>query len=198
MPTVAAVVVSALRADGVQTLLGVPGGGSDLDIIAAAGHAGLPFVLTSTETAAALSAVAQAESTGRPGACLTTLGPGVASVVNGVACAFLDRAPLVVFTDTHPTAAAGAFAHQRLDQAALLRPITKFTATLSADNVSNVLDCAIRTGAAHPAGPVHILCPGDVASATSVGDGGAGDLRPSGRPPSPPATSVPAQLARAR
>ena len=52
MPTVADVVVSSLRAAGVHTLFGVPGGGSNLDLIAAAGRHGLPFVLTATETAA--------------------------------------------------------------------------------------------------------------------------------------------------
>ena len=88
-----------------RTLFGVPGGGGNLDLIEAAGRRGLPFVLTSTETGGALAAIAQAEITGRPGACLTTLGPGAASVVNGVACAFLDRAPLVVFTDSHAAAA---------------------------------------------------------------------------------------------
>ncbi len=165
MPTVADLIACSLREAGVHTLFGVPGGGSNLDIIAAAGRAGLPFVLTSTETAAALSAIAQAEITGRPGACLTTLGPGVASVVNGVACAFLDRAPVVVFTDSHPAAAAGAFEHQRLDQAALLAPITKSSATVTTDGVSQVLACAMRTASAYPRGPVHLECPGAVASA---------------------------------
>ena len=85
-----------LRDAGVRTLFGVPGGGSSLDLIDAARRAGLPFVLTATETAAAIAAIAQAEITGRPGACLTALGPGATSVVNGVACAQLDRAPLLV------------------------------------------------------------------------------------------------------
>src|SRR5581483_8814425 len=111
MPTVADLIVCRLRRAGVATLFGVPGGGSNLELIEAAGREGLPFVLTSTETAAALAAIGQAEVTGRPGACLTTVGPGAASVVNGVACAFLDRAPLIVFTDSHPD----VFAHQRLD-----------------------------------------------------------------------------------
>ena len=84
-----------------RALFGVPGGGGNLDLIEAAGRSALPFVLTATETGAALAAMAQAEITGRPGACLTTLGPGAASVVNGVACALLDRAPLLVFTDSH-------------------------------------------------------------------------------------------------
>ena len=101
MITVADLIVRHLRDAGVGFLFGVPGGGSNLDLIDAAGRAGMPFVLTATETAAAIAAIAQAEICGRPGACLTTLGPGVTSVVNGVACAWLDRAPLLVFTDRH-------------------------------------------------------------------------------------------------
>src|SRR5436190_22460585 len=100
--TVADLIVTNLRTWGVCALFGVPGGGGNLDLIAGAGRDGMPFVLTATETAGAIAAIAQAELTGRPGACLTTLGPGAASVVNGVACAFLDRAPLLVFTDSQP------------------------------------------------------------------------------------------------
>src|SRR5262252_7302103 len=100
--TVADYAVRSLKDAGVRMLFGVPGGGGNLDLIEAARRAGLPFVLTATETAAAIAALAQAEVTGAPGVCLTTLGPGAASVVNGVACAFLDRVPLVVFTDSGP------------------------------------------------------------------------------------------------
>src|SRR5579859_8183858 len=91
MATVADEIVQRLRDTGVRTLFGVPGGGSNLALVAAAGRAGLPFVLPSTETAAAIAALAQAEISGAPGACLTTLGPGATSAVNGVACAFLER-----------------------------------------------------------------------------------------------------------
>ncbi|MGH9174995.1 MAG: thiamine pyrophosphate-binding protein [Vicinamibacterales bacterium] len=175
MAAVADLIIASLRGAGVHTLFGLPGGGSNLDLIAAAGRADLPFVLTSTETAAALAAIAQAEITGRPGACLTTLGPGVTSVVNGVACAFLDRAPLVVFTDSHSVAADGAFEHQRLDQAALMRPITKSSAAVTAENAARVVACAIRTASAYPPGPVHLECPGDVASAHLVSAPAMGD-----------------------
>ncbi len=81
LPTVADLIVSGLRGAGARALFGVPGGGGNLDLIEAAGRIGLPFVLTSTETGAAIAAMAQAEITGRPGACLTTLGPGAASIV---------------------------------------------------------------------------------------------------------------------
>ena len=164
MPAVADLIVSRLRDAGVTHLFGVPGGGSNLNLIEAAGRAGLPFVLTSTETSGALAAMAQAEITGRIGACLTTLGPGAASVVNGVACAFLDRAPLVVLTDSHPLAAR-EMTHQRLDHAALLGPVTKWSATLTPDNASATIDRAIAIANAAPPGPVHLDCPGDVAAA---------------------------------
>jgi thiamine pyrophosphate-dependent acetolactate synthase large subunit-like protein len=88
MTTVAEVIVGRLLEARVSAIFGMPGGGSNLDFIDAAARADLPFVLTATEAGAALAAVAQAEISGRPGACLTTLGPGVASAVNGVACAY--------------------------------------------------------------------------------------------------------------
>jgi acetolactate synthase-1/2/3 large subunit len=169
MPVVADIIVARLLEAGVRTLFGVPGGGSNLDLVEAAGGAGLPFVLTSTETAGALAATAQAEITGRPGACLTTLGPGVTSVVNGVACAYLDRAPLLVFTDSHPVDARRIYEHQRLDQSALLAPITKWSATLTPDTIMQTLERAVSTATLPPPGPVHLDCPGDVASAR-VGD----------------------------
>jgi acetolactate synthase-1/2/3 large subunit len=164
MPTIADLIVGTLRDAGVGFIFGMPGGGSNLDVVAAAGRAGIPFVLTATETGAALAAVAQAEVSGRPGVCLTTLGPGVASVVNGVACASLERAPLLVLTDTQPAAGGGFFAHQRLDHRGLLASVTKWSAAISAENAGAVLHRAIDCATTDPRGPVHIDCPGEVAS----------------------------------
>jgi len=163
MTTIADAVARSLRDAGVRFLFGVPGGGSNLDLVAAGGRADIPFVLTATETGAAIAALAQSEITGRPAACLTTLGPGVASTVNGVACAWLERAPLLVFTD----AAAGRFEHQRLDHRALLAAVTKWSATLDADNAQAVIEQAIVCAMTHPRGPVHIDCPGEVLSRKS-------------------------------
>jgi acetolactate synthase-1/2/3 large subunit len=130
-------------------------------VIEAAGQIGLPFVLTSTETGAAIAALAQAEITGEPGACITTLGPGAASAVNGIACAFLERAPMFVFTDSH-AAAANKFTHQRLDHHALLKDVTRFSGSLVPDPASAVGQ-ALTSMQSSP-GPVHIDCPGDLAA----------------------------------
>jgi acetolactate synthase-1/2/3 large subunit len=171
MATVADVIIGELRAAGVRTLFGVPGGASNLDLVEAAGKAGLPFVLTATETGAAIAAMAQAEVTGQLGACLTTLGPGAASVVNGVACAFLDRAPVLVFTDSHATA---TYEHQHLDQAALFAPITHASLRVTPDNVAAVMAEAKRRAQSPRPGPVHIECPGDVGAANEL----VADLKP--------------------
>ncbi len=163
MATVADHIVQQLRRAGVRTLFGVPGGGSNLDLIAAAGRAGLPFVLTSTETAGAIAAIAQAEITGAPGACLTTLGPGATSVINGVACALLERAPLLVFTDSQSPAAP--FSHQRIDHRAMMQPLTKSSETLTTEDALGIVARALQAATDGQPGPVHLDCPGDVASA---------------------------------
>jgi acetolactate synthase I/II/III large subunit len=160
--TVADLVVAQLVGAGVRTIFGVPGGGGNLDLIEAAGRAKLPFVLTATETAGAIAALAQTEVTGQIGACLTTLGPGATSVVNGVACAFLERAPVVVFTDSQ----FSLFAHQRIDHATLMAPITKWSSSLRPNSAGWVLAFALRCALHGRPGPVHLDCPNDVAAAT--------------------------------
>jgi acetolactate synthase-1/2/3 large subunit len=157
MPAPTDAIAGRLRDAGVTRLFGVPGGGGNLDLIASAGRAGLPFVLTSTETGGAIAALAHAEVTGRPGACLATLGPGAASLVNGVACAFLDRAPLLVFTDRHGVSAGGRYTHQQLDHRALFASITKWSGPLS----TATFDAAVRLALEAPPGPVHFDCADD-------------------------------------
>ena len=156
MLSVADLIVSQLREAGTGFLFGVPGGGSNLDLIEAGRRAGLPFVLTSMETAGAIAALAQAEILGRPGACLTTLGPGVSSAVSGIACALLERAPLLVFADSQPEPAEGVFEHQRLDHEALLAPVTKWSAVLGDARTEDTLRQAIESAMRHPRGPVGI------------------------------------------
>ena len=64
-------------------------------------------------------AATYADLTGTPGAVIVTRGPGLASAVNGIAHAALDRLPVVVIADTVSAADASRISHQRIDQAAL-------------------------------------------------------------------------------
>jgi acetolactate synthase-1/2/3 large subunit len=143
MPGFVSDTLRMLQRAGVRRLFGMPGGGGNADLIQAAGDAGLPFTLAHTETASAFMACAQAEITGRPGACLATLGPGAASIMNGVAHAHLDRVPLIVITD-----AAENGEHQRLPQREMFAPVVKWSGGDPEE--------ALRVVSTPPFGPVHL------------------------------------------
>src|SRR5262249_61753278 len=93
---------------GVARLFGVPGGGSNLELLEAARVQGLPFVLAHQEWAAGIMAAVTGELSGAPGAALSTLGPGVTASATGLAYARLDPAPLNYISDG-PAAAPLAF-----------------------------------------------------------------------------------------
>jgi acetolactate synthase I/II/III large subunit len=143
----------------------MPGGGSNADLIEAAGRAGLPFTLAHTETASAFMASAQAELTGKPGACMATLGPGAASAMNGVANALLDRIPLLVLTDCYGEQAAQVMQHQTLRQGEMFAPVTKWSARLRAAGLEHTLQRALAEALGPPAGPVHLDCGPEVTDA---------------------------------
>ncbi len=98
----------AVSRAGSDVMFGVPGGGNNLEIIGAADAAGLRFVLTHTETAAAVMAGVYSELTRTPTACVVTRGPGAASSINGVAQAMLDRQAVIVLSDAVPVSEAVA------------------------------------------------------------------------------------------
>jgi acetolactate synthase-1/2/3 large subunit len=175
--TVAELLVARLRRCGTRALFGMPGGGSNLDMIEAARRQGMRFVLVHTETAGAIMAAAQAEITGAPGACLSTLGPGVSSITNGVAHAWLDRVPLVVLTDAMERSGRDRFEHQNLRHAALLGPIARWSTELTAENAADVMETALARACGDPPGPVHVDCVQSVMAA-QVPEHDAGDPRP--------------------
>ena len=125
----AAAIVAALAGAGTRLMFGVPGGGPNLDVVGAAAAAGMSFVLAHGETAATIMAATCADLTGAPGAVVVTRGPGLASAVNGIAHAALDRLPVVVIADTVPGHQRDRVSHQRLDQAALGRSVAKVALT---------------------------------------------------------------------
>ncbi len=120
--TVAEALLDALARRGTRRLWGVPGGGSSLDLIAAAPRFELDFVLARHEGAAAMAAVAETELTGAPGVVLTTKGPGLANALNGLACASLERAPVLLVSDGFTARQASWISHQLFDQQAATAP----------------------------------------------------------------------------
>lgn len=154
--TVAQLLVHKLALAGVKKIFGLPGGGSSLDIIAAAASENIQFVLTKTENAAVMMAGALAESTGVPGVALMTKGPGLTNAANGVAYASLDRAPVIVLTDGFTPKQLTYITHQVFDQQAVLRPLVKAVSRLESSDPESEIDALLVAATTHPFGPVHI------------------------------------------
>jgi len=178
--------VAALAGRGVRRIFGVPGGGSSLDVIAAARARGIDFVLARHEATAAVMAIATARIEGSPGVALTTIGPGLANAANGLACASLDRAPLVLISDGLAPALAHFVTHQIFDQHAFTAPIVKGHGRLDGDDAAAELARLLDLASAPPYGPVHLELTGEAARrlvaaappplATAANDGQPGAL----------------------
>ncbi len=153
--TVTEAIVGRLKAAGATHIFGVPGGECNLDFIAAADKLGLRFILTRTETSAAIMACVTAELTGAPGVAMTTRGPGLAAAANGVAYADLDRVPLLLIADGYEDDQA-YISHQRIDQAALLSPMLRGWSDLRARDAVDEIERLIALAQAQPPGPVYL------------------------------------------
>ena len=114
MITVADVLAQTLQAAGVDTVFGLPGG-ENVAVLDALRRYHIRFVLVRNESSAVFMADATARLTGKPGVCLTTLGPGAANAVAGVAHAYLDRAPVLIVTAQTPNHLLPDHTHQVLD-----------------------------------------------------------------------------------
>lgn len=167
--TGAEAVAEALRAAGVARIFGVPGGGSSLDLIAAAKARGLPFVLARHETAAVIMAATTAELSGCPGAALVTRGPGVGNAANGMAHAALDRAPVLLLADAFAEAERAYANHQYFDHAAMLAPVSKGAARVTSPGAAAGVIAAglLHEAMAAPRGPVLLELSGAAARGPS-------------------------------
>src|SRR5580765_275525 len=139
-------------------MVGHPGGES-VELMEAGRQLQMRFLLMKQEVAGAMLAATWGDLTGSPGVCLSTRGPGATNMVNGVAHAFLDRAPLISITDAYsrPTYETGL--RQRINQMAVYAPLVKWGTTIDAKSVSQQVRRALRTATGAPPGPVHFELP---------------------------------------
>ena len=96
------VLAEAFRDVGTPFIVGHPGGDT-VHLMDAARERDMRYILMKQEVAGAMLAATWGEITGSPGLCTSTRGPGATNMVNGVAYAWLDRAPLIALTDQYPT-----------------------------------------------------------------------------------------------
>jgi len=181
-------IAQTLVAEGVRHVWGMPGGDT-LPVVDAVEAAGLPFVLVRDETSAAFMADASAQLTGRMGACVATLGPGLTNLLTGVAGALLDRAPILALTSRYKTDLHGSYTHMMIDQTGLMQATGKAVFRMTAANASRELRRATAIARAPRPGPVWLEVPTEVASAPAPLPSMAAP------PPSRGARTVPADVA---
>lgn len=148
-------IVHACGERGTRIVFGVPGGGSNLDVVGAAVDSGMRFVLAHTETAATVMAAVSAQLTGAPGLAVATRGPGAASAANGMAQALLDRQAAVLVTDCVAAGDRDRVSHQRLDQQALMAPVAKASVVLDGRH-ARAAALAVGVALSGRPGPVHV------------------------------------------
>ncbi len=161
------VITGYLEAAGIKHIFGYPGDPS-VELLETARRNGIEFVLARREGTAGLMAAAYGQITGKPGVCLSTLGPGSSNLVNAVASAKLDRTPMIALSGQIDAKREHTFTHQVLDHNAMFAPISKWAAPIRPDTVATVMRRALRTAVAERPGPVHVTTGADVVGADAT------------------------------
>ncbi len=164
--TGAQALMKCLEEQNVDVIFGFPGG-AVIDIYdEIMKNDKLTHVLVRHEQAAVHAADAYARVVGDVGVALATSGPGATNTVTGIASAYCDSIPIVVFTGNVPTGLIGNDAFQEVDIVGITRPCTKHNYLVKdpAELVSTIREAfhIARTG--RP-GPVLVDLPKDVCAA---------------------------------
>ena len=118
--------VKALENEGVEYVFGIPGEEKSGPIRVSL-KSKIELILTRHEQGAGFMAATYGRLTGKPGVCLSTLGPGATNLVTPVAYAQLGAMPMVVITGQKPIKERHQGQFQIIDVVDMMTPITKYT-----------------------------------------------------------------------
>jgi acetolactate synthase-1/2/3 large subunit len=157
--------VKCLEAEGVDLIFGYPGG-AVIDLYHELDQSSIRHILVRHEQAAVHAADGYARASGKVGVALATSGPGATNTVTGIASAYMDSIPVVVFTGQVPTGLIGNDAFQEVDIVGITRPCTKHN-FLVKDSRSLVptISKAFHLARTGRPGPVLVDLPKDIVQA---------------------------------
>lgn len=161
----ASILLRSLKEEGVDTIFGYPGGAviDIFDTLARDFSQDFKFILVRHEQAAVHAADGYARATGKPGVCLVTSGPGGTNTVTGLATAYMDSIPVIVFTGQVPTQLIGNDAFQEADIVGITRPCTKHNYLVSrTEELAKTIKEGFLIATTGRPGPVLIDLPKDV------------------------------------
>ena len=185
--TGAEIVITALREHGVEVMFGYPGG-AVLPIYDALFSAeDIRHILVRHEQGAGHAAEGYARSTGKPGVCLVTSGPGATNMVTPITDAMMDSIPMVVITGQVPTHLIGTDAFQECDTVGITRTCAKHNYLVTdVEQLARTIHEAFLIATSGRPGPVVIDIPKDVQFATGTYVGKEGIHKPTYQPKSEP------------
>lgn len=160
-----AIFLKSLKEEGVDTIFGYPGGAviDIFDDLVRNFAQDFTFILVRHEQAAVHAADGYARATGKPGVCIVTSGPGGTNTVTGLATAWMDSIPVVVFTGQVPTALIGNDAFQEADIVGITRPCTKHNYLVGrVEDLARTIKEAFTIAKTGRPGPVLVDLPKDV------------------------------------
>ncbi|PON77293.1 Acetolactate synthase, large subunit, biosynthetic [Parasponia andersonii] len=157
------VLVEALERQGVTDVFAYPGGAS-LEIHQALTRSNIiRNVLPRHEQGGVFAAEGYARSSGLPGVCIATSGPGATNLVSGLADALLDSVALVAITGQVPRRMIGTDAFQETPIVEVTRSITKHNyLVLDVEDIPRVVSEAFFLATSGRPGPVLIDVPKDI------------------------------------
>jgi len=156
--------VAALENEGVSRIYGIPGE-ENLDVVEAIRSSSIELVLTRHEQAAAFMAATYGRLTGKPGVCITTLGPGALNLTTGAAYALLGAMPMIMITGQKGILSSRQARFQVVDVVAAMKPLTKLARQIvSPRMIPTLVREAFRVAQEERPGPVHLELPEDIAA----------------------------------
>jgi len=169
--TGAEIFVRCLKEEGVDLVFGYPGGAVLHVYDALYQQQDVQHILVRHEQAATHAADGYARSTGRPGVVLVTSGPGATNAVTGIATAYMDSIPMVVFTGQVPTSLIGNDAFQEVDNIGITRPCVKHNFLVKdVKDLAETIKKAFFVATTGRPGPVVVDIPKDVTAQRTVFD----------------------------
>jgi acetolactate synthase-1/2/3 large subunit len=166
------IVVQSLINHGVDTVFAYPGGASmPLHQSLVAFKDQIRTVLPRHEQGGGFAAQGYARSTGKPGICMATSGPGATNLVTVLADAKLDSIPLIAITGQVKTAVIGTDAFQETPIVEVCRGITKHHYLITdVNDIARVMREAFHIATTGRPGPVLVDVPKDVQQTSIVPD----------------------------
>jgi acetolactate synthase I/II/III large subunit len=156
--------VAALENEGVERIFGIPGE-ENLDLLESLRHSSIELVITRHEQAAAFMAATYGRLTGKPGVCLSTLGPGALNFTTAAAYALLGGMPMIMITGQKGILSSRQARFQIVDTVATMKPLTKMSRQIvSPASIPTLVRESFRIAQEERPGPVHLELPEDIAA----------------------------------